>query len=50
LLDPRFDHLSITEIALRQGFNDIPHFSRQFRARYGYPPRMARTDSIRTTQ
>ncbi|MPS25421.1 MAG: helix-turn-helix domain-containing protein [Alcaligenaceae bacterium] len=50
LVDPRFDHISITEIALRQGFNDIPHFSRQFRARYGYPPRMARTEAIRMTQ
>lgn len=50
LLDPRFDHISITEIALRQGFNDIPHFSRQFRGRYGYPPRMARTEAIRMTQ
>ena len=49
LVNPRFDYLSITEIALRQGFNDIPHFSRQFRAQYGYPPRMARSEEIRAT-
>jgi len=29
----------ITEIALRWGFNDLPHFSRAFHARYGVSPR-----------
>ncbi|WP_316193483.1 helix-turn-helix domain-containing protein [Bradyrhizobium sp. SZCCHNRI1029] len=30
---------SITDIALRWGFNDPSHFSRLFRRRYGVPPR-----------
>ncbi len=38
LADPRTAHLTVTEIALRQGFNDIPHFSRQFKARFGLSP------------
>ena len=42
LLDARYNHLTITEIAIRQGFNDIPHFSRQFRARFGLTPRDTR--------
>jgi AraC-like DNA-binding protein len=29
----------ITEVALRWGFNDLPHFSRAFNARYGVSPR-----------
>lgn len=36
--NPRLGPLSVTEIALRHGFNDIPHFTRQFKARYGVPP------------
>lgn len=42
LVDSRYDHLTITEVAMRQGFNDIPHFSRQFRSRFGHAPREAR--------
>jgi AraC family transcriptional activator of tynA and feaB len=30
--------LTLTEIAFRWGFNDLSHFSRSFRARYGIPP------------
>jgi AraC-like DNA-binding protein len=29
----------ITEIAMRWGFNDLPHFSRAFRASFGLSPR-----------
>lgn len=42
LSNSRYAHLTITEIAMRQGFNDIPHFSRQFRTRFGMAPRDAR--------
>lgn len=47
LMDPRFGHLSITEVAMRQGFNDIPHFSRQFRARFGQTPTGTRASAPR---
>jgi AraC-like DNA-binding protein len=36
---------SITEIAFRWGFNDMSHFSRVFRTRYGLPPREFRATS-----
>jgi AraC family transcriptional activator of tynA and feaB len=42
LTDRRADHLSVTEVALRQGFNDIPHFTRQFKAKYGQSPTCVR--------
>lgn len=29
----------VTEIAMRWGFNDLPHFSRAFRAKFGVSPR-----------
>lgn len=48
LVDSRYDHLTITEVAMRQGFNDIPHFSRQFRARFGHAPRDARAGAPQT--
>ena len=35
LLDPTLARRSISEIALRQGFNDVSHFSRQFRKKFG---------------
>jgi len=38
LADPRFNYLSIKEIAFQQGFNDIPNFSRQFKAKYQQTP------------
>lgn len=38
LRDPRCDHRSITDIALRWGFPDLAAFSRTFRAAYGTSP------------
>jgi AraC-like DNA-binding protein len=38
LRDPRCDHRSITDIALRRGFPDLAAFSRAFRAAYGSSP------------
>lgn len=37
--NPMLAHLTITEIALQWGFNDMSHFSRVFRSRYGESPR-----------
>jgi AraC-like DNA-binding protein len=42
LADPRQRARSITEIALRWGFNDSAHFSRAFKARFGVSPRALR--------
>jgi AraC-like DNA-binding protein len=42
LEDPRQRARSVTEIALRWGFNDSAHFSRVFKARFGVPPRAVR--------
>lgn len=39
LADPRFTHLSITEIALYWGFYDLPHMSRCFRESFGVAPK-----------
>ncbi len=36
--DPRFRSLSVMDIALRCGFSDASHFSKRFRARYGWSP------------
>ncbi len=37
--NPLLAHLTITEIALQWGFNDMSHFSRVFRGRYSESPR-----------
>lgn len=42
ILDRRFQHRQISEIAYRWGFNDLSHFSRTFRMRYGCTPRELR--------
>ncbi|RMF08424.1 MAG: helix-turn-helix domain-containing protein [Alphaproteobacteria bacterium] len=39
LLDPRYAGRTIGEIAYSWGFNDLTHFSRTFKARYGLSPR-----------
>jgi AraC-like DNA-binding protein len=39
LADPLHAGERVTEIALRWGFNDMPHFSRVFRAAFGASPR-----------
>jgi len=38
LTDPRFGYLRIIDIALAAGFNDISHFNRMFRRRFGDTP------------
>lgn len=39
LEEERFDGLSITQIALKNGFSDASHFSRSFRAEFDHSPR-----------
>nr|WP_246157330.1 helix-turn-helix domain-containing protein [Sneathiella litorea] len=38
LKDPRFQRQSISELAMKWGFNNFQHFSRIFRETYGKPP------------
>lgn len=50
LEDQSHDHLSVSEIAFRVGFNDLSTFNRQFRAHYSMSPRdmrRARTSSVK---
>lgn len=47
LASPLHDGEQITEIALRWGFNDLPHFSRAFRQQFGVSPRAYRAAAVR---
>ncbi len=47
LSDAYYDNLSIGEIAYSYGFNDLSHFSRAFRARYGRSPKEYRSRRTR---
>jgi AraC-like DNA-binding protein len=38
LADPRYDRLKVGEVAAACGFNEIPHFNRCFRRRFGTTP------------
>lgn len=38
LIDPNMNHMRISEIAFRRGFNDPAHFSRTFRNRFDVSP------------
>lgn len=38
LLDPALEHMRVSEIAYRRGFNDAAHFSRAFRERFHISP------------
>ena len=44
LRDANQNALSISEIAFRWGFNDLSHFNKAFRARFGCSPRECRED------
>jgi len=46
LADPTRTARSITEIAMSWGFNDLSHFSRGFRARFGRSPRAFRAAAL----
>lgn len=46
LADPLLAGRSVTDLALGWGFNDMSHFSRGFRARYGLSPRAYRVTAL----
>ncbi|WP_165855648.1 helix-turn-helix domain-containing protein [Marinobacter sp. JSM 1782161] len=43
--NPEYDHLSVSDICFRWGFNDAAHFSRVFRKAFGMTPREYRRKS-----
>jgi AraC-like DNA-binding protein len=43
--DPRTNHRSVTDIAFESGFNDLSHFSKRFREKFGIAPRLARQEA-----
>lgn len=43
LLDPEFSHFNIVDIAYMCGFRSASHFSNSYHARFGQPPRDARS-------
>jgi len=38
LTDPRCGDMTVAQIAYSLGFNDLSHFTKTFRARFGVPP------------
>jgi class 3 adenylate cyclase len=46
LTDPAMRGRPVGEIAFAAGFNDLSHFSRAYRARYGCAPRDARLAAV----
>jgi AraC family transcriptional regulator, positive regulator of tynA and feaB len=46
--DPAMRGRPVGQIAFAAGFNDLSHFSRAYRARYGYTPRDARRAALAT--
>jgi AraC-like DNA-binding protein len=46
--DPAMRCRPLGEIAFAAGFNDLSHFSRAYRARYGCTPRDARRHTLAT--
>ena len=48
LSNQRYLHRSITELAIQSGFNNMAHFSRVFKTKYGMSPRQFREESKAT--
>jgi len=46
LLDPNMNHMRVSEIAFRRGFNDPAHFSRAFKNRFDISPSELRQTSL----
>ncbi|WP_366146113.1 helix-turn-helix domain-containing protein [Paraburkholderia sp.] len=49
LLDPRYAHKSIEQVAAACGFKSASHFSRMFRERHGLSPREYKVQSSHTS-
>ncbi len=50
LLDPNMNHMRVSEIAFRRGFNDPAHFSRAFKTRFDISPSKLRVISLEQNQ
>ena len=44
LADPRCERMTVSQVAYAFGFNDLSHFSKTFRGRFGVPPGRFRID------
>lgn len=50
LLDPQMNHMRVSEIAYRRGFNDPAHFSRAFKSRFDISPSKLRQVALEQLQ
>jgi len=46
LMDSRYQHMAIIDIALASGFSDVSHFNRMFRRRFGETPSSVRAAAV----
>lgn len=44
LVDPRYAHLNVTEVALGCGFDNVTVFSRAFKKHFGMTPSVAKRE------
>ena len=48
LMDSRYRHMAIIDIALASGFSDVSHFNHMFRRRFGEAPSSVRSAAVGT--
>jgi transcriptional regulator GlxA family with amidase domain len=46
LIDSRYEHMAIIDIALASGFSDVSHFNHMFRQRFGAAPSSVRANAL----
>jgi len=50
LMDSRYEHMAIIDIALASGFSDVSHFNHMFRHRFGETPSRVRAAAIEASK
>jgi AraC-like DNA-binding protein len=46
LMDSRYEHMAIIDVALASGFSDVSHFNHMFRGRFGETPSNVRAAAV----